>query len=481
MSRRTASRMSADVSRSTSRCSHDSRVRPARLSDGSELDQRTVGAGDVEDRVHDEVDAEVVAVDRHRDRVDEERHVVVDDVDHRVRCVPAFGRNRGRVDTHDRAAGRSVRAELPVGKRRVRQVIGIGTGEVVDRTTGVVGLDEGLDVVGADARRARRRVGRPPREVLSRDSRSDGTVGPYRLASGPCFKRTSDGPYAPPWTSPRTWTSRSSSRMLADAITMARFRATDLVVTTKPDLTPVSEADQAVEQAIRERLAERHRARRARRGVRLPIRARPADAEFRWIIDPIDGTKSYVRGPPDLGHAHRPRARGRARARGRLGARVARALVGRPRSGRVPRRRADLGIGDLGARRRADLVLLGHARTLRRRRHRREDARARAPLLALPRRRRLLAVRARRRRRRRHRDGSDREPLGRRRARADHRGSRRPVEHDRRPQRRERRRLRVHERSAPRHGARRRSRRLRRSERMARRTSPSGSTSARRR
>ena len=41
----------------------------------------------------------------------------------------------------------------------------------------------------------------------------------------------------------------------ADAITMARFRASDLVVTTKPDLTPVSEADQAVERAIRERLA----------------------------------------------------------------------------------------------------------------------------------------------------------------------------------------------------------------------------------
>src|SRR5207244_7812752 len=43
---------------------------------------------------------------------------------------------------------------------------------------------------------------------------------------------------------------------LADAITMARFRANDLQVTTKPDLTPVSEADHAVERAIRERLRE---------------------------------------------------------------------------------------------------------------------------------------------------------------------------------------------------------------------------------
>jgi histidinol-phosphatase len=83
---------------------------------------------------------------------------------------------------------------------------------------------------------------------------------------------------------------------LADAITLSRFRASDLVVETKPDLTPVSEADRAVERALRERLAV----------------ARPADdvvgeeegagssraADGRWIIDPIDATKNYVRGIP---------------------------------------------------------------------------------------------------------------------------------------------------------------------------------------
>lgn len=83
---------------------------------------------------------------------------------------------------------------------------------------------------------------------------------------------------------------------LADAITTARFRAEDLVVETKPDLTPVSEADRAVEQAMRARLAE----------------LRPDDMVLgeeygeddgatgarRWIVDPIDGTKSYVRGMP---------------------------------------------------------------------------------------------------------------------------------------------------------------------------------------
>ena len=87
---------------------------------------------------------------------------------------------------------------------------------------------------------------------------------------------------------------------VADVLTLARFRARDLHVETKPDLTPVSEADHAVEGAIRDRL----------------ITARPDDAilgeEFgtagvgaatgsgtsRWIVDPIDGTKSYVRGVP---------------------------------------------------------------------------------------------------------------------------------------------------------------------------------------
>jgi histidinol-phosphatase len=41
---------------------------------------------------------------------------------------------------------------------------------------------------------------------------------------------------------------------VADEITLSRFRAADLVVETKPDLTPVSEADRAVEQALRRRL-----------------------------------------------------------------------------------------------------------------------------------------------------------------------------------------------------------------------------------
>lgn len=80
----------------------------------------------------------------------------------------------------------------------------------------------------------------------------------------------------------------------ADAITLAHAMRTDLRVETKPDLTPVTEADQATELALRERIAS----------------ARPDDAivgeEYggaaatgrRWILDPIDGTKNYVRRVP---------------------------------------------------------------------------------------------------------------------------------------------------------------------------------------
>ena len=86
---------------------------------------------------------------------------------------------------------------------------------------------------------------------------------------------------------------------IADRITSKAFRRADLIVETKPDLTPVTEADREVERAIRDEVAQR----------------RPGDPilgeEFgetgssdrgvtarRWIVDPIDGTKNFVRGIP---------------------------------------------------------------------------------------------------------------------------------------------------------------------------------------
>jgi histidinol-phosphatase len=83
----------------------------------------------------------------------------------------------------------------------------------------------------------------------------------------------------------------------ADAISLGRFRAADLDVSTKPDRTFVTDADRAVEHAIREGVA----------------RMRPYDSFYgeesgttgtatrQWIIDPIDGTSNFLRGVPVWG------------------------------------------------------------------------------------------------------------------------------------------------------------------------------------
>ncbi len=80
----------------------------------------------------------------------------------------------------------------------------------------------------------------------------------------------------------------------ADAISLGRFRATDLLVETKPDLTPVTEADRAVETAIRERLVVE----RPDDGIVGEELGVSGSGGRRWIIDPIDGTRNYSRGIP---------------------------------------------------------------------------------------------------------------------------------------------------------------------------------------
>ena len=85
----------------------------------------------------------------------------------------------------------------------------------------------------------------------------------------------------------------------ADAISMARFRALDLRVESKPDLTPVSDADTAVEKAIRGTLA-RARPRDGVLGEEYGMSA-PTRGSRHWVIDPIDGTKNFVRGVPIWG------------------------------------------------------------------------------------------------------------------------------------------------------------------------------------
>ncbi|MEV8505821.1 histidinol-phosphatase [Actinoplanes sp. NPDC051475] len=87
----------------------------------------------------------------------------------------------------------------------------------------------------------------------------------------------------------------------ADSISTARFRALDLHVESKPDLTPVSDADTAVEQAIRATLA-RARPRDGVIGEEFGSSTAPAGAGNRhWVIDPIDGTKNFIRGVPVWG------------------------------------------------------------------------------------------------------------------------------------------------------------------------------------
>ena len=80
---------------------------------------------------------------------------------------------------------------------------------------------------------------------------------------------------------------------LADSISLPRFGAADLRVETKPDLTPVTDADKAVERALRERIAHD----RPGEGV-FGEEEGPSDAAVRWIVDPIDGTRNFARGVP---------------------------------------------------------------------------------------------------------------------------------------------------------------------------------------
>ncbi len=80
----------------------------------------------------------------------------------------------------------------------------------------------------------------------------------------------------------------------ADAVTLARFGAADLLVDTKPDLTPVSDADRTVEQLLRRRLGEE----RPRDAVLGEEYGDEGAGPRRWVLDPIDGTKNFVRGVP---------------------------------------------------------------------------------------------------------------------------------------------------------------------------------------
>jgi histidinol-phosphatase len=78
----------------------------------------------------------------------------------------------------------------------------------------------------------------------------------------------------------------------ADELTVGYFRSADLQIDTKPDLTPVSEADRLVEARLRTRIA------RERPGEPVLGEEEGGDDESGWILDPIDGTRNFTRGIP---------------------------------------------------------------------------------------------------------------------------------------------------------------------------------------
>ncbi|GGH59365.1 histidinol-phosphatase [Rothia aerolata] len=87
------------------------------------------------------------------------------------------------------------------------------------------------------------------------------------------------------------------AHILADSVdrqTIARFQAHDFTVETKPDLTPVTEADCEAEQLIRSQLSRV----RTRDSVLGEEFGESGTSPRQWVIDPIDGTKNFVRGVP---------------------------------------------------------------------------------------------------------------------------------------------------------------------------------------
>ena len=82
---------------------------------------------------------------------------------------------------------------------------------------------------------------------------------------------------------------------IADEIAISAFRASGLAVEIKPDGSPVSEADRAIERAQRARLAEA----RPEHAIVGEEQGGSADAEYCWYLDPIDGTAVFVSGEPE--------------------------------------------------------------------------------------------------------------------------------------------------------------------------------------
>jgi histidinol-phosphatase len=80
----------------------------------------------------------------------------------------------------------------------------------------------------------------------------------------------------------------------ADAISLSRYQALDLEITTKPDNSPVTDADKAVERTIIDAIATQY----PTDGVVGEEFGTSGSKDRYWVIDPIDGTKNFMRGVP---------------------------------------------------------------------------------------------------------------------------------------------------------------------------------------
>ena len=88
---------------------------------------------------------------------------------------------------------------------------------------------------------------------------------------------------------------------VSDAISFDRFQSQDLQIETKPDLTPVTDADRAVEEKIRSVLSQ-ERPNDKIVGEEFGSPDSISNGERYWVIDPIDGTKNFLRVENSLFH-----------------------------------------------------------------------------------------------------------------------------------------------------------------------------------
>ena len=105
-----------------------------RRSPAPELQQLAVVAAlDLEDGVHQKMDRDLTPLQLRHRRIEQERHVVVHDLDHRVRAAPAVALEVRVVDPHLRAVAFSTLGELPHRERRTVEVVLAGRHQVFVR------------------------------------------------------------------------------------------------------------------------------------------------------------------------------------------------------------------------------------------------------------------------------------------------------------------------------------------------------------